>query len=63
MKNTVTKLSAGLSYLLVILAVFAGTAHAQPPSAVPEIDPSSMVTAIAALGAGYLITVSRLRRK
>jgi len=62
MKNAVKKLAVGFSYLL-ILAAFAGTAHAMPPVAVPEVDPGSMGAAVALLVGGYFITVSKFRRK
>jgi hypothetical protein len=63
MKNTVIKLAADLSFLLLMVTVFTWTAQANPPSTVPEVDPTSMVTAVTVLAAGWFITVSRLRRK
>jgi hypothetical protein len=64
MKNVIKKLGLGLSSLLIVTA-FAGTAHAlpPPPPGVPEVDPGSMGAAMALLVGGYLVVVSKLRRK
>jgi Na+-translocating ferredoxin:NAD+ oxidoreductase RnfA subunit len=62
MKKAVTKLGVGVSYLLMLVA-FADIAHAITSIEVPEVDTSSMGAAVALLVSGYLITVSKLRRK
>jgi hypothetical protein len=61
MKNAMTKLGAGVAFLL-ILSAFGDTAHATIIP-VPEVDSSSMAAAVAVLVGGYLIAVSKLRRK
>jgi hypothetical protein len=61
MKNIFNKLAVSVSYLLM-LAALAGTAHAGE-NPVPEIDSGSLFTAAAVLSGGYLLIVSRLRRK
>jgi hypothetical protein len=60
MKNAVAKLGVGLS-LLFMLAALADTARAAVP--VPEVDPSSMGAAVVLLVGGYLLVVSKFRRK
>jgi hypothetical protein len=62
MKNALRKLGACASYLLMLTA-FVGTARASIGQAVPEIDSGSMAAAVALLLGGYLVTVSRFRRK
>jgi hypothetical protein len=62
MKNTVAKLGVGLS-LLSMVAAFADTAHAALIQSVPEVDPSSMGAALVILVGGYLLAVSKFRRK
>jgi hypothetical protein len=52
--------------LLLILAAVAGTAQAGPPGppgSVPEIDPGSLLSAMALLGGGALLLTEKLRRK
>jgi len=62
MKNVIAKLAVGLS-ILFILAGFSETAHAAIAAAVPEVDSASMGAALALLVGGYLLAVSKFRRK
>jgi len=62
MKNVITKLGCGLSCLLIVTA-FASTAHAAVLAVVPEMDYSSTGAAAALLVGGYLVVVSKFRRK
>jgi hypothetical protein len=62
MRNILNKAAAAGASFLLMLAALAGTAHASAIT-VPEIDSTSMVTAAAVLAGGYLVIVSRLRRK
>jgi hypothetical protein len=61
MKNVIPRLGLGFSCLMIV-TIFARTAYSST-IAVPEIDSTSMVTAAAVLAGGYLVIVSRLRRK
>jgi hypothetical protein len=62
MKNVVTKFALGLSCLLILTA-FAGTAEAAVLAIAPELDYSSTAAAGALLVGGYLLVVSKFRRK
>jgi hypothetical protein len=60
MKKALRTLGLGTGYLFLLVA-FAGTAHAG--ATVPEVDPGSLGTAMALVVGGYLVIVSRFRRK
>ena len=46
---------------VVILTAIAGTAYAS--TAVPEVDPSAAGAAVAVAVGGYLVAISKFRRK
>lgn len=54
-----------LAGLALMLAAICGTAEAGagPPKAVPEIDPSSILSAITLLSGGVMILTDRRRSK
>ena len=64
MRNTGRTLAVGVFYSL-LLAASAGTAYAGATTvaSVPEIDSGSMAAAAGILIGGYLLIVSKFRRK
>ena len=46
----------------LVLAALSGSVYA-PPATAPEVDPSSMLSALALLSCGMLILTNRARRK
>ena len=53
---------AKLALALVALAAFASTAHAGAPLPSPEIDPSSMISAVTLFSGALLVLSDRRRR-
>jgi hypothetical protein len=50
-------------YIIIVMAAFAGTLHADVSAGVPEIDPGNVGTGLVLLVGGYFVLARWNRRK